>query len=125
MTQSKHTPGPWATKNPTVDSPHIWIVGHAENKGDNGVIAKVGGNRDCETIEANALLIAAAPELLEALEEGLDALLVRYELDMMTFEGLEKRVGGEAYESIEYDDYQSSLNSYKKAKAAIAKARGQ
>lgn len=58
---SKHTPGPWS-----VDEPHQVF---ASSVGEYVAITKV---EDFETIpkdqcEANARLIAAAPELLEAL----------------------------------------------------------
>jgi len=60
---NKHTPGPWS-----VDDPHqIW----AESAGEYVAITRV---EDWETIpreqaEANARLIATAPDLLEALNE--------------------------------------------------------
>lgn len=64
-TNSRHTPGPW-----TVDEPHqIW----SEKAREYVAITQV---EDFETlprdqVEANARLIAAAPELLDALEECL------------------------------------------------------
>lgn len=70
---TKHTPGPW-TNTPMQDT--IWA-----NDGDT-MVARIAdlpwketpsGRRtsDCETEYANARLIAAAPELLEALEATL------------------------------------------------------
>lgn len=56
---SKHTPGPWRSFERGVTF-HYWVV-----KVANRVIAKITG----EDQEANARLIAAAPELLEALEK--------------------------------------------------------
>ena len=67
---TKHTPGPW-TNTPMQDT--IWA-----NDGDT-MVARIAdlpwketpsGRRtsDCETEYANARLIAAAPELLEALQ---------------------------------------------------------
>lgn len=59
---SKHTPGPWS-----VDEPHqVW----AESAGEYVAITQV---EEWETlprdqVEANARLIAAAPDLLEALK---------------------------------------------------------
>lgn len=67
-----HTPGPW-----TADSDN-----YIDSK--NGVIAKVEIWRkaerasDAQETAANARLIAAAPELLEALR-GVEALVTRYE----------------------------------------------
>jgi hypothetical protein len=89
---SKHTPGPWS-----VDDPHqIW----AESAGEYVAITRV---EDWDTIpreqaEANARLIAAAPELLEALK----AMLTNWE---------------------EAPAYGSDAAA--KARAAIAKATGE
>ena len=62
---AKHTPGPW-TVTPT-------LTGTLSiNKTENVPIATVGGagwHLGKETAEANARLIAAAPDLLAALEE--------------------------------------------------------
>lgn len=88
MTQSKHTPGPWDLLD-----------------GDNGyeitsgniIIAQVT-DEPCATQEdANARLIAAAPDLLEALEMA-DAALSGANMDMKAVE--------------------------RKTRAAIAKAKG-
>jgi hypothetical protein len=59
---SKHTPGPWG-----VDDPHlVW----AESVGEYVATTRVEGweTLSREQVEANARLIAAAPELLEALK---------------------------------------------------------
>ena len=64
-TTTKHTPGPWVASN---DLCHVfgrsgWSVG------PHGVTTAVCGDTPpAEEQEANARLIAAAPELLEALE---------------------------------------------------------
>lgn len=63
---SRHTPGPW----------RVWMkpagrgtVPFVQAEGDSEAIAQVfGGERSSEAREANANLIAAAPELLEALK---------------------------------------------------------
>ena len=59
---SKHTKGPWEVRAD-------WIVGF------NGTlhIATIPRAFDGDYSEANALLIAAAPDLLEALKDVLDA----------------------------------------------------
>jgi len=63
----KHTPGPWLIGK------HGSIISDPgnNNEGNNNVIDFYGGNVVCESIQiaANAYLIAAAPELLEALEK--------------------------------------------------------
>lgn len=74
MTQ-KHTPGPWRMIGPRGKPARIIIKGRTQKiNGDtdeNGPRV-VELKRHCSTDEANARLIAAAPELLEALEEYLD-----------------------------------------------------
>jgi len=58
---SKHTPGPWKVKDcrPDVSTRQVWTD---ESRGS-VMIATTGGTDK----EANARLIAAAPDLLEAL----------------------------------------------------------
>jgi hypothetical protein len=68
QTQTKHTPGPWG-----LDDGEIYGKLSSDFHGT-GMIARIpceyrqGGIMTCED-EANAALIAAAPELLEALKE--------------------------------------------------------
>lgn len=60
---SKHTPGPWKAESIM----GVWVVGVPA---DRHLIVKVpAGSVDCE---ANAALIAAAPELLEQLRRMVD-----------------------------------------------------
>lgn len=83
---SKHTPGPWAFKQGAPPS-EIKLIGHIKrdipHRGD-GYVATVlsdenwrmhtAGHDECRRqAHANARLIAAAPDLLEALEEILEA----------------------------------------------------
>lgn len=56
--KSKHTPGPWIAEN-EVSCIKIWSRSNGRT-----VLARVGSN---DTDEANARLIAAAPELLRLL----------------------------------------------------------
>lgn len=99
---TKHTPGPWKP----------WMTGFDNQSfaiGPNGKtpIAKtLGGNK--ETNEANARLIAAAPDLLEALKEC----AAWFELD--------KHRQNPVFASASSIGVQMVLN----AKAAIAKAEG-
>lgn len=78
MTQAQYTPGPW-----TYESDHthrqfnIRMLGHLIGTRDeakhictiNNLPSHVLANRDPSIAEANARLIAAAPDLLEALED--------------------------------------------------------
>lgn len=65
---SAHTPGPWHIQD---DHGKRWI----ETNGNDDTIAEIHRRRrmgsvySCEEADANARLIAAAPDLLEALEE--------------------------------------------------------
>lgn len=70
---SKHTPGPWKVLRPTGDiggQDHNWHVTDAE---DTFVAHVFGFNHAIDDqSEANARLIAAAPQMLEALEACAD-----------------------------------------------------
>ncbi|HEX3941609.1 MAG TPA: hypothetical protein VHX11_09025 [Acidobacteriaceae bacterium] len=59
MSETKHTPGPWSRYNEERCS-NIFLESHCH-----GSVCKIANNLHAE---ANARLIAAAPELLEALE---------------------------------------------------------
>lgn len=71
---TKHTPGPWEYKGGKVlsrTSPHAGLVAHIYEKGnllwDKNNIEPVGWS-DTAQRDANAHLIAAAPDLLAALK---------------------------------------------------------
>lgn len=64
---TKHTPGPWNFDN---HSPALPVLGIYAADGKN----PFHGDRSQEELAANARLIAAAPELLEALQGLLNAL---------------------------------------------------
>ena len=73
MSESKHTPGPWTIERCSIDLPENdrLIVGHP-NSSDMSVIRTIGrlfSYARPEVNKANARLIAAAPELLEACKE--------------------------------------------------------
>lgn len=74
MSAGKHTPGPWVHDTRGQGKPDVraasgravactWMVCGSAPKSDKGYEAR------CEEDRANARLIAAAPELLAALEE--------------------------------------------------------
>lgn len=104
MSQTKFTPGPWATKSARipVDGEFDWCVSTSIDGADY-VIAEAFG-RVAEQIrpnaEANARLMAAAPELYEALEELLQDIQ-------------------------QYEAWQRPARAVDVARAAIAKARGE
>ncbi len=63
--KTTHTPGPWEISSDENGSLDVC----AENAGD--MLANLG---DCVNADANARLVAAAPDLLEALRTALDVL---------------------------------------------------
>ncbi len=85
--QTKHTPGPWNNAGfyNEADMERCYIT--SKGKG----IAWLYGDND-ETIEANANLIAAAPELLEALKLAYQLLEDGYS-DFQDLAIMEKAIG--------------------------------
>lgn len=104
MSEAKHTPGPWFTHREGFSTVYI------EARIGGGLIQEVAAcgptNQGSEQQEANARLIAAAPELLEALR-GLDEAYCRAGTHLTREERTEDRKRLIA------------------ARAAIAKATGQ
>jgi hypothetical protein len=76
MNTFKHTPGPWARIGTTVYAlmHDGWKRGVEQFK--NRFTVQVQRDRECseEEAEANARLIAAAPDLLEALEQAVTSM---------------------------------------------------
>lgn len=98
---NKHTPGPWtAVSDPLHFNSLTTIIAGNVSGGIPQVRIDVGGKSDIAELEANARLIAAAPNLLEALEA-----LVRG-----MFDG---------------PDESDAVMLVTNARAAIAKARGE
>ena len=61
---TKHTPGPWTANEPNEKAlRYAWSVWPEEGSG----FARIATVTQCDEQEANAHLIAAAPDLLEAL----------------------------------------------------------
>lgn len=106
MSNSKHTPGPWTVLPEEADKDYLRIrgtrlggrykVANVHHLRYEGVHAVVRERDDAESM-ANARLIAAAPELLEAL------------VDVM-------------FRHVQFDNKSEYAN---KARAAIAKATGE
>ncbi len=63
---TKHTPGPWSLRGSTIRGPHL-----KDPEGRTRIVAKAIWDKGTyiDETEANARLIAAAPELVEALED--------------------------------------------------------
>jgi hypothetical protein len=104
MSETRFTPGPWKVSTENKGS----IFGDLDNDahdGDNpyiGTVAGIGTDKDDPECTANAKLIAAAPDLLEALR-----------LALPYIEG--------AYECA-FPDSDENNNVLEAAKSAIAKA---
>jgi hypothetical protein len=105
---TEHTPGPWTFDTSGEGKPCSIITSvHDEHGPDDDVCEVYGGNTDCEkTREANARLIAAAPEMLSALY-GLVGCL---DNGSVIIDGFDRRATEE---------------DYRIARAAIAKATGE
>lgn len=119
MTVSKHTPGPWFVDGVNYDDA-ISIGAIDPRDGKRFRVAGVHGIDDhcvhCHQSEANVSLIAAAPDLLEALQDALR--LMEEQFMKLEWEFGECR----EIEAIEKDgDLPSAVI---KARAAIAKATG-
>lgn len=90
----KHTPAPWYFSNEGVL--------RVRAKDDDEVVCSYAGYENCEREYANAKLIAAAPDLLEALQNA-------------------KRVL-EAGKNVKFSDW---IETIQQSKAAISKALGE
>lgn len=107
MSESKHTPGPWSYA-PAVPGAQrcFYIAGNQDANNREVDIGTVqGGYYSCE---ANARLIAAAPDLLEELREARDSIL-----------------GWAAYASEYFKDKHDLDGDIARIDAVIAKATGE
>lgn len=99
MSTAQFTPGPWEARD-TCSQQERWVVGADHPYSDSHKLAVA---REIET-EANARLIAAAPELYEALDELTRSFRLIYEVN---------------------GDDPDHTTVFPKAAAALAKARGE
>ena len=95
-----HTPGPWKV-SPVLPGYYEWV-----RNSDGHLVADCASILPSEECEANAALIAAAPEMLGALED------LVHDIEVYEFEG----------DFEDDDDFKTTVD---KARAAIAKARGE
>lgn len=78
MNSTNYTPGPWKAgiKTKRHGTPYTEVLSTATENGISlsicGPVALIPGHHESEETDANATLIAAAPELLEALNDVLD-----------------------------------------------------
>lgn len=105
MNEMKHTPGPWMVIHHKCIHPHITIAQNAGTSLRDRSIAYIDGHMHEDN--ANAALIAAAPDLLAALQMVVDSLVTWIEI-------------AEDEDLRDYDN-----NALSAARAAIAKARGE
>lgn len=101
--ETKHTPGPWWTQASTANGEPEIVVNRPWSAGGASVCV-VESSRRHDVLLADARLIAAAPELLEALELALQGLDIAATKQLPEFIGF--------------------VLTADKARAAIAKARG-
>ncbi len=99
MNNTKHTPGPWMAGQ--IGEKDIPIFAQGKDIGN-----VYGGEVDYSEFCSNARLIAAAPEMLEALEAMLDAF------------GVMRKAG------VNVLGFETAVEARIKAHAAIAKATG-
>lgn len=121
MSQAQHTPGPWTYEGGhTHRQFNIRMLGHLIGTRDeakhictvNNLPPHVLANRDPVTAEANARLIAAAPDLLAALQ---------YAAQFLADEVEQRGLAGS-----EMTDYQDeAVQALDRVEAAIANATGQ
>ena len=78
---SKHTPGPWETDRNNVHSGQIATINHCLNNDWIEVWSPKATWANEEEMEANARLIAAAPDLLAALKAIKDHPNTRHEVE--------------------------------------------
>ena len=110
---SKHTPGPWEYVRETEHmGGHPYTVAHKVKVGQELLTVGCHGYEwePGKEIAANARLIAAAPELYEALKEALPVLL-----GLVTDEGLKPEKKGYVC---------GGYSAYEAAKKALGKAEG-
>lgn len=112
---SKHTPGPWKMRNRTGNHDwNNWRIAAEDGPGRVGGICRLDESLTGEESEANARLIAAAPELLEALRETLE----------FAIEANNRIQPPESKEEMEsgFGCNSWTVDVFKRARAAIAKA---
>jgi len=76
---SKHTPGPWSIQPKVILPDYTWVVEHVKEDGRRVIVGsawktddKIASTKDDETGQANARLIAAAPDMYSLLREMFD-----------------------------------------------------
>lgn len=114
MSTPKHTPGPWVFHGPGSGDKALPITGaHREYVGSDGLICEVYYDdvttEGAAEQEANARLIAAAPDVLEALQEC-----------AVTLQSITDSFNGEDMIDLGTD----GVVALNRARAAIARATG-
>ena len=94
------TPGPWRAKKASQSSPNILDI-----EGDGNLLAFTSAS--CDQSPANARLIAAAPEMFEALGDILSAA---------------EQINDATYGDEDWDELRKARS---RSRAALAKARGE
>jgi hypothetical protein len=110
MKETKHTPGPWIVR-----SHEPWVI--AKDHGDMKSVVHLNYPiEQTPTQQANAHLVAAAPEMLKALEVVTDSIEAeieaRYPPEIKEHPAMMRR-------------YEQDMEEVKEARAIISKARGE
>lgn len=111
MSEVKHTPGPWNI----INDDRSFIISAKDNSYDIAIVRNIGK----ENNESNANLIAAAPELLEELQDAHK--IIRHALELMTVEQKTEWGKLNEFHGVEGE----GVTRANEREAAIAKATGQ
>lgn len=123
MSENKHTPGPWFVTGKLTKYVEARIGGGlVQEVAACGPTAADNGYGDQQ--EANAHLIAAAPDLLEALDKMLDNEEQRDFEKWLRSKAPSGDCSDVQAQWLESSDYEDFLENWKLQIAAIAKARG-
>ncbi len=121
MTANKHTPGPWHQE--VTNSAHTSYVVVSADGFANGSTVVIGQCAGPDRLE-NARLIAAAPELLEALTKKVQDAEQRMFEDWLEFNWPSGDHDAVQRQWLESNDYRGFIGEWREQLDAIAKATG-
>ncbi len=119
----QHTPGPW-TQEPSEEHSHVKIWGEIPSSGA-WLIAEVRADHRFENDQANADLIAAAPDLLAACEALHNALSGILESAGSPYRDMTRPPAAEGDYLISRYDRAAAILGIRKSFKALVKAKGE